>query len=34
MGYENVRDYVGGKKDWAEAGLPIEGRRAEREGAG
>ncbi len=30
MGYGNVRDYVGGKKDWAEAGLPIEGRQARR----
>ncbi len=34
MGYENVWDYVGGKKDWMEAGLPAEGRRAEREGSG
>ena len=34
MGYGNVRDYVGGKKDWMEAGLPIEGRRAERGGSG
>ncbi len=25
MGYENVRDYEGGKEDWIEAGLPIEG---------
>jgi rhodanese-related sulfurtransferase len=25
MGYENVRDYEGGKKDWVEAGLPVEG---------
>jgi rhodanese-related sulfurtransferase len=25
MGYENVRDYAGGKKDWQEAGLPTEG---------
>lgn len=25
MGYENVRDYVGGKKDWIEAGFPAEG---------
>lgn len=28
MGYEEVRDYVGGKQDWMEAGLPAEGRRA------
>ncbi len=34
MGYENVRDYVGGKEDWTEAGLPAEGRRSEREGSG
>jgi rhodanese-related sulfurtransferase len=26
MGYENVRDYEGGKKDWTEAGLPTEGK--------
>ncbi len=26
MGYKNVRDYVGGKKDWVEAGLPTEGK--------
>lgn len=25
MGYSNVRDYEGGKSDWIEAGLPIEG---------
>jgi rhodanese-related sulfurtransferase len=25
MGYENVRDYEGGKKDWTDAGLPTEG---------
>ena len=25
MGYENVRDYEEGKKDWVEAGLPTEG---------
>ena len=25
MGYENVRDYEGGKEDWEEAGLPTEG---------
>ena len=34
MGYENVRDYVGGKKDWMEAGLPSEGRRTEGKGSG
>lgn len=34
MGYEDVRDYVGGKKDWAEAGLPMEGCRAGREESG
>lgn len=31
MGYTNVRDYVGGKKDWLEAGLPGEGRHYERQ---
>jgi rhodanese-related sulfurtransferase len=25
MGYENVRDYEGGKQDWMDAGLPVEG---------
>ncbi len=24
MGYESVREYVGGKKDWMDAGLPTE----------
>lgn len=24
MGYENVREYAGGKEDWAAAGLPLE----------
>lgn len=33
MGYENVRDYQGGKQDWLEAGFPAEGERAEREGS-
>lgn len=28
MGYENVRHYVAGKRDWIEAHLPIEGRHA------
>jgi len=23
MGYTNVREYTGGKKDWQEAGLPL-----------
>ena len=31
MGYKNVYDYVGGKRDWIEAGLPMKGRRYERE---
>ncbi len=34
MGYEDVRDYVGGKQDWMEAGLPAEGRRAGGKGSG
>jgi rhodanese-related sulfurtransferase len=25
LGYRNVEHYVGGKKDWVEAGLPLEG---------
>ena len=25
MGYTNVRDYEGGKQDWIEAGLAVEG---------
>ena len=24
MGYTNVKDYPGGKKEWIDAGLPIE----------
>jgi len=24
MGYENVKDYAGGKSDWVGAGLPTE----------
>lgn len=30
MGYENVRDYEGGKEDWIEAGLPTEGESHQR----
>jgi 3-mercaptopyruvate sulfurtransferase SseA len=30
MGYENVRDYDEGKKDWIDAGLPIEGEYQQR----
>jgi rhodanese-related sulfurtransferase len=29
LGYRNVRHYAEGKRDWVEAGLPLEGRRAE-----
>lgn len=29
LGYRDVRVYAGGKQDWAEAGLPFEGVRAE-----
>lgn len=25
MGYGDVKDYHGGKSDWREAGLPLEG---------
>jgi rhodanese-related sulfurtransferase len=28
LGYQNVHHYVGGKRDWVEAGLPLEGGRA------
>lgn len=28
LGYRNVRHYAGGKSDWIEAGLPLEGRTA------
>ncbi len=27
LGYRNVRHYAEGKRDWVEAGLPLEGRR-------
>ncbi|MFI0451858.1 rhodanese-like domain-containing protein [Actinomadura sp. 6N118] len=27
MGYQDVRVYVGGKQDWAQAGLPLQGTR-------
>jgi rhodanese-related sulfurtransferase len=27
LGYRNVFHYAGGKRDWAEAGLPLEGGR-------
>ena len=27
LDYRNVRHYAGGKRDWAEAGLPLEGGR-------
>jgi rhodanese-related sulfurtransferase len=27
LGYQKVRQYVGGKQDWEEAGLPLEGGR-------
>jgi hypothetical protein len=30
MGYSNVREYVEGKRDWIDAGLPAEGRYYER----
>ncbi len=28
LGYRNVREYVGGKQDWVDAGLPVEKGRA------
>jgi len=27
LGYRNVRHYAGGKREWADAGLPLEGGR-------
>jgi rhodanese-related sulfurtransferase len=27
LGYRNVRHYAGGKRDWIDAGLPVEGGR-------
>jgi rhodanese-related sulfurtransferase len=30
LGYRNVSHYAGGKRDWIEAGLPVEGRVATR----
>ncbi len=27
LGYRNVKHYAGGKRDWVEAGLPLEGGR-------
>jgi rhodanese-related sulfurtransferase len=27
LGYRNVRHYAGGKRDWVDAGLPVEGGR-------
>jgi hypothetical protein len=24
LGYKHVRDYAGGKKEWTEAGVPME----------
>jgi len=29
LGFTDVFDYVGGKRDWAGGGLPIEGRKAQ-----
>lgn len=29
LGYRNVRHYPGGKQEWTEAGLPLEGGRAQ-----
>jgi len=27
MGYTNVRDFAGGKQEWIDAGLAVEGKR-------
>jgi hypothetical protein len=34
MGFTLVYDYVGGKKDWLAAGLPVEGERANEQRSG
>jgi hypothetical protein len=31
MGYTDVRDYEGGKQDWLDAGLPVEGHSHRRD---
>jgi rhodanese-related sulfurtransferase len=28
LGYRNIGHYAAGKRDWTEAGLPLEGRKA------
>ncbi|MET8093479.1 rhodanese-like domain-containing protein [Micromonospora sp. NPDC005220] len=33
LGYADVRIYPGGKADWAQAGLPLDGTRAAAAGA-
>jgi rhodanese-related sulfurtransferase len=33
LGYRNVGHYAGGKSDWVEAGLPVEGSRITPKGA-
>lgn len=32
LGYRNVRDFEGGKQEWAQAGLPFEGDSVSKEG--
>ena len=32
MGYANAREYIDGKKDWIEAGLPVEASPQRRAG--
>jgi rhodanese-related sulfurtransferase len=34
LGYRNVAHYSGGRRDWAEAGLPLEGGRVVAPGSG
>jgi hypothetical protein len=33
MGYKNVREYAGGKQDWMDAKLPLEGAGPKQQGA-
>jgi hypothetical protein len=30
MGYTNVKEYQGGKQDWIDWGLPVEGKKSQQ----